>query len=95
MRTARRSQSPRGTQQQETKKERKKMKKICGWYEHRGKLICKNYGGWVVVDGYCYSVFKTLMDAKYYIDKTHDGSNKSEPRIIGTMNDEQFIHALS
>lgn len=71
------------------------MKRICDWYEHRGKMICKAYGGWVIVDGYCYYIFKALSDAVNYINKRHDGLYKSEPRIIGTMNEKQFINACN
>ena len=78
-------------------REKENMKKICNWYFHRDYTICRNYGGWVVVGTYsssCYDIFKTLADAKNYIDKHHDGSNKAEPRIIGKMTDEQFINAI-
>lgn len=71
------------------------MKRFCTWYTHRGKEICKNYGGWVIVDGYCYDIFKTLADARNYIDKRHDGNYKAEPRVIGKMTDEQFINAFN
>ena len=81
--------------QTKNRREEKKMKKIGNWYFHRDKVICRNYGGWVVVDGYCYDIFKTLASAKSYIDKHHDGSNKTDPIIIGKMTDEQFINALS
>lgn len=66
-----------------------------GWYEHRGIMICKNYGGWVIVHGCCYSIFKALSDAKNYIDKCYDGSHKAEPRVIGKMDAEQFINACN
>lgn len=67
-----------------------------GWYEHRGMMICKNYGGWVIVNGCCcYSIFKALSDAKNYIDKHYDSSHKAEPRVIGKMDREQFINACN
>ena len=70
------------------------MKRFCNWYEHRGKMICRNYGGWVIVDGYDYNIYKALIDCKNAIDKKHDGVYSNEPRIIGKMTDEQFINAL-
>lgn len=58
-------------------------------------MICKNFGGWVVVDGYDYNIYKALSDARNAISKRHDGTHKAEPRVIGTMTNDQFIHALN
>lgn len=69
--------------------------KIGNWYQYRGADICKNYGGWVIVNGYDRNVYKTLEDAKNQVRKRNDGTHKSEPRIIDQMNDEQFIHAFN
>ena len=65
-----------------------------GFYEHRQQTIVRNYGGWVVVNGYDWNIYKTLQDARNSIDKKHDGSHKSEPRIIRTMTKDEFIHAF-
>ena len=64
-----------------------------GWYEHRQYLIVKNYDGWVVANDW--KLYKTLADAKNAIDKSHDGSNKADPRIIRTLTKEEFIHAFA
>lgn len=68
--------------------------KIGNCYFYRGHEICKNYGGWVVVDGYDYNIYKTIRDAKNAVRKRIDGTNDREPRVIGRMSDEQFIDAL-
>ena len=56
--------------------------------------ICPNYGGWVIVNGYDYNIYKRYTDAYNSYLKGKDGTNKIEPIIIGKMTDEQFIHAL-
>lgn len=68
--------------------------RIGNMYIYKGVDICKNYGGWVVVNGYDYNIYKTLEDARNAVRKRHDGTHKAEPRIIGRMTDEQFINAL-
>ena len=68
--------------------------RIGNWLAYRGIEICKNYGGWVIVNGYNYNIYKTLEDAKNAVRKHLDGTHKAEPRIIGRMTDEQFINAL-
>ncbi len=70
------------------------MEKVGKAYFYRGEAISKNYGGWVIVNGYDYNIYKTLDDATNAIRKSNDGSNKKEPVVIGTMNKEQFIHAF-
>lgn len=58
------------------------MKKIVdGMYIHRGYVIVKDEQG-VWFNG-CLHLFKTFSDARAYIDKQHDGSNKKEPVIVG------------
>ena len=67
--------------------------KFLGEYEHKSHSIIRNYGGWVV-DG-DWNLYKTLTDARNAIDKRHDGSNKAEPRVIRTLDTEEFIYAFS
>lgn len=58
------------------------MKKLCdGIYTHRGSEIIKDEQGiWICG---CFHIFKTLNDAKEYVNKTMDSTNKKEPCIIG------------
>lgn len=52
-----------------------------GIYTHRGHDILKDEQGiWVL--GW-FHLFKTYADARYFIDKIMDGSNKKEPKIVG------------
>ena len=71
------------------------MRHIGQWYPFRGADICRNYGGWVIVNGYDYNIYKTLEDAKNQVRKRNDGTHKAEPRTIGRMSKEQFIHAFN
>lgn len=58
------------------------MKKIVdGMYVHRGVWIHTDEQG-IWVEGWEH-LFKTYNDARNFIDKIHDGSNKKEPVIIG------------
>lgn len=58
------------------------MQKIVdGMYIHRGYVITKDDQG-ISINGHLH-LFKTFTDARAYIDKYHDGSNKKEPVIIG------------
>lgn len=68
--------------------------KIGKWYLIGNITICPNYGGWVIVNGYDYNIYKRYADAYNSYLKGKDGTNKIEPIIIGKMTDEQFIHAL-
>lgn len=68
--------------------------KIGKWYLIGNITICPNYGGWVIVNGYDYNIYKRYTDAYNSYLKGKDGTNKIEPVIIGKMTDEQFIHAL-
>ena len=61
---------------------------------YRGVDICRNYGGYVIVDGYDFNIYKSYESAKNAVRKTLDGTNKREPIIIGHMTDEQFIDAF-
>lgn len=70
------------------------MKKIGKWYVFDDCEICPNYGGWVIVNGFDYNIYKTYKDAYNARLKRRDGSNKNEPVIIGKMTDEQFVNAL-
>lgn len=71
------------------------MMKIGKWYvvEH-GDVVCPNYGGWVVAEEWNWYIYKTLKDAREAVKKFHTGDNKTEPRIIGKMTEEQYINAL-
>ena len=64
------------------------MRKIVnGMYMHRGYVIVRDEQGiWI---NNCLHLFKTFADAKAYIDKCHDGSNKKEPVIVGEWNAER------
>ena len=58
------------------------MKKLGdGIYIHRRKMIVKDEQG-ICVEGYLH-IFKTFNDARNFIDKISDGSNKKEPVIVG------------
>ena len=70
------------------------MLKTENYKPYRGVDICKNYGGYVIVDGYDYNIYKSYESAKNAVRKHLDGTNKREPIIIGKMTDEQFINAL-
>ena len=62
------------------------MKKIGdGFWIHRGRCIFKDKQGIWVEN--CLHLFGTLTDARLYIDKIHDGSNKREPVIVGEWTD--------
>ena len=63
------------------------QKLIDGIYIHKGKLILKDNQG-IYVEG-CLHLFKTFNDARNYIDKTHDGSHKKEPVIVGEWSAEK------
>ena len=62
---------------------------------YRGEEICRNYGGWVIVNGYDYNIYKSYESAKNAVRKKLDGSHKREPIIVGKMTDEQFINAFN
>ena len=62
--------------------------------EYRGESICKNYGGYVVVNGYDYNIYKTLNSAINAVKKRLDGTNKNEPVIIRKMTVDEFINAF-
>lgn len=72
--------------------------KIGKAYVYKTHTICPNYGGWVIVHDSMisdYNIYKSIVDAINAEKKRKDGSQKSEPRIIGKMTDEQFINALN
>jgi len=56
---------------------------IKGYYIHRNKLINKCPYGWEVEN--CLNIFKTLNDAKQYINQKCDGTNTKTPEIIGNI----------
>ena len=58
------------------------MEKISqGIYSHRGYMILKDEQGiWVEQH---FELFQTWNDAREFINKILDGTNKVEPRIIG------------
>lgn len=62
---------------------------------YRGIDICRNYGGWVIVDFNDYNIYASYESAKNAVRKFLDGTHKREPKIIGQMTSEQFIHALN
>ena len=58
------------------------MRKISsGIYVHRGKWITKDEQG-ISIEGHL-EIFQTFNDAREFINKWIDGTNKIEPRIIG------------
>jgi len=61
---------------------------------YRGVDICRNYGGYVIVDGYDRNIYKSYESAKNAVRKFLDGTHKREPVVIGKMTDEQFINAF-
>ena len=61
---------------------------------YRGVEICRNYGGWIVVNGYDYNIFGSYESAKNAVRKHLDGTQKREPIIIGEMTEQQFINAF-
>lgn len=65
------------------------MKKISeGVYVHRGYDIIKdNQGIWI--SGFLV-LFQSLNDAKEYINQHLDGTNKHDPRIIGTWSENFY-----
>lgn len=58
-----------------------------GLYTHRGHDIIKDEQGIFVVG--CLHLFKTLNDARNYVDKTMDSTNRKEPVIVGEWNAEK------
>lgn len=54
-----------------------------GLYMHRGKGIFKMSIGWTVDESLL--VFKSISDARAYIDQIHSGCNKKEPLVIGDI----------
>ena len=59
------------------------MKKISdGIYSHRGYDIIKDEQG-IWVENHL-EIFKSYNDAKEFINKIMDGTNKKEPVVIGT-----------
>ena len=62
---------------------------------YRGVDICRNYGGWVIVDGYDFNIYASYESAKNAVRKHLDSTQKREPVIIGKMNIEQYIHAFN
>lgn len=64
------------------------MKKLADdIYTHRNHWIFKDEQG-IFVEGYL-SLFPTWGDAKEFINKIMDGTNKKEPRIIGEWINQQ------
>lgn len=58
------------------------MKKLTdGIYIHRGRWIVKDEQG-ICVENHL-EIFQTWNDAREFINKILDGTNKNEPRIIG------------
>ena len=70
------------------------MLKTENYKPYRGVDICKNYGGYVIVDGYDYNIYGSYESAKNAVRKHLDGTQKREPIVIGKMTTEQFINAL-
>lgn len=65
------------------------MKKITeGIYVHRGHDIIKDKQG-IWVAGILY-LFPTLSDARAYIDKIIDGTNKKVPVISGEWSEQNY-----
>lgn len=58
------------------------MRKITeGIYTHRGNWILKDEQG-IYVEGFL-EIFKTWSDAREFVNKRIDGTNKREPKIAG------------
>ena len=55
-------------------------------WKHRGYFICREFDGYTT-DCTCImlNVYKTLSDVTEAINKVLDGTNKTEPRIIGEI----------
>lgn len=70
--------------QEESEKDMKKL--TDGIYTHRGYWIIKDNQG-ICVENHL-EIFKTWNDAREFINKMLDGSNKSEPRIIGEWKEQ-------
>ena len=54
-------------------------------WDYKRETIIRDSQG-IYVAGHL-ELFKTLDDAKQWIDKKHDGSNTKEPKIIGMWKD--------
>lgn len=64
------------------------MRKLSdGIYIHRGYAIIKDNQG-ISIEGIL-SIFPTWNDAREFINKRLDGTNKREPRIIGEWSIEK------
>lgn len=68
--------------------------KTANYRPYRGVDICRNYGGYVIVDGFDYNIYNSYESAKNAVRKHLDGTQKREPVVIGKMTAEQFINAL-
>jgi len=63
------------------------MNKLCdNIYTHRGYWIIKDKQG-ICVENHL-EIFKAWNDAREFINKIIDGTNKSEPRIVGTWKEQ-------
>ena len=66
------------------------MRKVGSFYWHRGDMAERFGPGWFWVEEACRGmttgipIYKALVDVKNAIDKHMDGTNKAEPRIVGT-----------
>lgn len=66
---------------------REDMKKLAtDIYIHRGHLVIKDEQG-ICVENH-HEIFPTWNDAREFINKMMDGTNKTEPRIIGTWKEQ-------
>lgn len=66
------------------------MRKITdGIYSHKGLMILQDEQG-IWVEGHL-ELFPTWNDAREFINKIHDGTNKVEPRIIGEWQEKENI----
>ena len=76
--------------------------RIGNMFTYRGYDICKNYGGYVIIDScskvspdFTWFIYKNQTDAKNAIRKFLDGTNTAEPRTIRRMTEDEFINAFT
>ena len=76
--------------------------KIGNMFTYRGYDICKNFGGYVIVDStskvspeFTWFIYKTQADARNAIRKFLDGTNTAKPRTIRKMTEDEFINAFT
>lgn len=67
-----------------------KMKKLTeNIYKHKGYFITKDSQG-ISVEGHL-ELFASFNDAKEFVNKITNGSNKKEPVIVGKWHSQNFL----